>query len=259
MAERRMFSKRIINSARFLKMPSSTQALYFHLGLNADDDGVVEAYTIMNSISATEDDLRILCAKELVTVLNDDMVTYINDWRENNRIRADRKVDSFYKDLLLQMVPGAEIQQRKQRSDLKKELDSPWTDKGRHRIGKDSIGQYRLGEDRLGKDRTTIIDVVSFYENNGFGTISSKTREDLSYWITDFENIGATESDACELIIYAMGIAVEQNVRKYAYFNSILKDWEQNKLLTISDVQAKQNQRNQIKSNDQKNESYEGW
>lgn len=258
MAERRMFSKRIINSARFLKMPSSTQALYFHLGLNADDDGVVEAYTIMNSISATEDDLRILCAKELVTVLNDDMVTYINDWRENNRIRADRKVDSFYKDLLLQIVPNAEIQQRKPRADQKKELDGPWTDNGRHRIGKDSIGQYRLGEDRLVKDRTTIIDVVHFYENNGFGTISSKTREDLSYWINDFEVIGATESDACKLIIYAMGIAVEQNVRKYAYFNSILKDWEQNKLLTINDVQAKQNQRNQ-KENSQDNENYEGW
>ena len=44
MADRRMFSRRIINSAKFLKMPVSTQCLYFHLGLNADDDGIVEAY-----------------------------------------------------------------------------------------------------------------------------------------------------------------------------------------------------------------------
>ena len=60
MAERRMFSKRIINTARFLKMPTSTQCLYFHLGLNADDDGIVEAYTIMNSIGATDGGLKML-------------------------------------------------------------------------------------------------------------------------------------------------------------------------------------------------------
>ena len=86
-----MFSKRIVESARFLKMPPSTQNLYFHLGLNADDDGVVEGYNVMMQTGATEDDLKLLVAKGFVTVLNDDLVTYINDWRENNRIRADRQ------------------------------------------------------------------------------------------------------------------------------------------------------------------------
>lgn len=47
MAERRMFSARITESTRFLKMPATSQNLYFHLGLNADDDGVVEAYPVM--------------------------------------------------------------------------------------------------------------------------------------------------------------------------------------------------------------------
>ena len=105
MAERRMFSKRVIGSARFLKMPISTQCLYFHLGLNADDDGIVEAYTTIKQIGATEDDLKVLVAKGFCTVLNEDLVTYITDWRENNKLRADRKIDSIYKDLLLQMVP----------------------------------------------------------------------------------------------------------------------------------------------------------
>jgi len=59
MAQRRMFSKKIINSAKFLKMPVSTQCLYFHLGLNADDEGVVEGFNIMRMICATEDDLKI--------------------------------------------------------------------------------------------------------------------------------------------------------------------------------------------------------
>lgn len=113
MAQRRMFSKRIVESARFLKMPPSTQALYFHLSLHADDDGVVEGYNVMMQTGATEDDLKILVAKGFVTVLNDDLVTYINDWRENNRIRADRKVDSIYKDLLVKMLPDIEIQHAK--------------------------------------------------------------------------------------------------------------------------------------------------
>ena len=144
MAQRRMFSNRITNSARFIKMPLSSQALYFHLGLHADDDGVVEAFSIMRQTGAVEDDLRILVTKGFVSVLNDDLVTYITDWNENNKIRADRKVDSIYKDLLLKIMPTAELKQPKPRADTGKvtgrPMDNQWT------------AQVRLGKDRLGKD-----------------------------------------------------------------------------------------------------------
>lgn len=125
MAERRMFSKRITESARFLKMPTSTQALYFHLGLNADDDGVVEGYTIMRQIGATEDDLRILVGKNFINILNEDLVIYITDWLENNKIRSDRKVDSIYKPLLIQMLPDVNLQKTR----LSKKNDNQWTTK----------------------------------------------------------------------------------------------------------------------------------
>ena len=148
MAQRRMFSNRITNSARFIKMPLSSQALYFHLGLHADDDGVVEAFSIMRQTGAVEDDLRILVAKGFVSVLNDDLVTYITDWNENNKIRADRKVDSIYKDLLLKIMPTAELKQPKPRADTGKAtgrpMDNQWT------------AQVRLGKDRLGKDSKTL-------------------------------------------------------------------------------------------------------
>lgn len=151
MADRRMFSKRIINTARFLTMPLSTQALYFHLGLAADDDGVVEGFTTMRQVMASQDDLRILVAKGFVKLLNDDMVAYIMDWRENNRIRADRKTDSLYKDLLLKVIPDAELLAPRQRADVKKQdtgcpVDVQWTTDGRHRIGKVRIGEDRSGE-----------------------------------------------------------------------------------------------------------------
>lgn len=160
-----MFSQRIVESARFLKMPSSTQALYFHLGIHADDDGVVEGYNVMRQTGSTEDDLKILAAKGLITVLNADLVTYINDWKENNRIRSDRKVDSIYRDLLVKMLPDIEIQQAKARADTGKKtgvkaienngrpVDNQWT----------SNGPHRLGKDRLGKD--SINNIVDSFES----------------------------------------------------------------------------------------------
>lgn len=148
-----MFSQRIVESARFLKMPPSTQCLYFHLGIHADDDGVVEGYNVMKQTGSTEDDLKILAAKGLITVINSDLVTYINDWKENNRIRSDRKVDSIYRDLLIRMLPDIELQQSKARADTGKKtgikaiegnarpVDNQWTSNGPHRLGKDRLGK----------------------------------------------------------------------------------------------------------------------
>ncbi|MEQ2868626.1 DnaD domain protein [Selenomonas noxia] len=167
MAERRMFSKRIIGSARFLRMPGSTQALYFHLGMAADDDGIVEAYPIMQMVNASEDDLRLLAAKGFVKVLNEDLVTYILDWQENNKIRADRKVNSIYKDLLLQVMPETPLIEPRQRADRVRpdivqdnhgtQTGQPWDANGTsHGQPMDNhgtqMGPHRIGKDRIGKD-----------------------------------------------------------------------------------------------------------
>lgn len=152
MASRRMFSIRLINSARFLKMPISSQALYFHLGLMADDDGVVEAYNVIKSVGCTEDDLKILVAKGFVQVLNEDLVSYITDWNENNSIRADRKIDSIYKDLLVSVNPDVKLLEKRPRADVvKKQMDNQWTTNGQPMdgIGKDRIGEVSIEEDSI--------------------------------------------------------------------------------------------------------------
>ena len=113
-----MFTQKITSSARFLKMSPSAQSLYFHLGMHADDDGIVEAYTIMQLINAAEDDFKILVAKGFIKPLNDDLVSFILDWNEHNTIRADRKIDSRYKDLLIQMMPEVKLIEAKPRSDV---------------------------------------------------------------------------------------------------------------------------------------------
>ena len=204
MAQRRMFSKRIVESARFLKMPPSTQALYFHLGLHADDDGVVEGYNVMMQTGATEDDLKILVAKGFVTVLNDDLVTYINDWRENNRIRADRKVDSIYKDLLVKMLPDIEIQHAKARADTGKKtgikqleengrpVDDQRTTNGQPM---DRIGQSRSGQSRSGKDRSSSSSVEDVKKHNDDDDGKNKLLKGIKTTIKEYASCDPTDSE----------------------------------------------------------------
>ena len=154
-----MFSSRIISSGRFLKMPQTSQALYFHLCMNADDDGVVEAYKIIRMGGFGEDDLKVLAAKIFVKVLNEDLVSLVLDWNEHNLIRADRKVDSIYKELLVQIVPEIKLIEPKARADTgkptgKSPMDSQWTANGRPMDSQWTVnGPHRLGKDRIGKDR----------------------------------------------------------------------------------------------------------
>jgi len=137
MAERRMFAKAIINSARFLRMPTSSRLLYYDLGMSADDDGVVEAFTVMRTTGATEDDLRVLSAKGFVSILNDDLVTIITDWKQNNQIRSDRYKPSVYAHLLVKIEDGIPN-------------DNQMATDGIPMVSKRET-QYRLGKDSIDK------------------------------------------------------------------------------------------------------------
>ena len=67
MAERRMFTQKITESDAFLEMPLSTQALYFHLCMNADDDGFVKNPKRINKMmGGSEDDLKLLIMKVFI-------------------------------------------------------------------------------------------------------------------------------------------------------------------------------------------------
>ena len=157
MADRRMFSKRIVRSAKFLKMPVSSRELYWQLGIEADDDGIVEAFNTMRITGATEDDLKVLASKGFVQVLNEDLVTYILDWNENNKLRADRKVDSIYKNLLIQVNPDVRLIEPRPRADTKKltgqPVDDQWTSNGPHSIGKDRIVEVREVKEKVVEEK----------------------------------------------------------------------------------------------------------
>ena len=105
-----MFARSVIGSARFLRMPATTRLLYYDLGMQADDDGVVEAFSVMRTTGATEDDLRVLASRGFVHVLNEDLVTYITDWKRNNLIKNDRYRPSMYHEMLVRLTDGTQME-----------------------------------------------------------------------------------------------------------------------------------------------------
>ena len=90
MAERRMFTQKIVDSDAFLDMPLSTQALYFHLNMRADDDGFVNnPKKVQRMVGASEDDLKLLIAKRFLIAFENGVVV-IKHWRMHNLLRKDR-------------------------------------------------------------------------------------------------------------------------------------------------------------------------
>lgn len=80
--------------------------------------------------------------------------------------------------------------------------------------------------------------LFEFWECNGFGMIAPRTREDLTYWVKDFQEIGATEQEALELIQEALNLAINANARRYNYVNGILKNWEAKRYTNVKQVNA---------------------
>ena len=148
MAERRMMSKSIIKSDTFLDMPATTQNLYFHMLLDADDDGFINApKSIMRMIGAKDDDMKVLSAKQFVIPFESGVVV-IKDWKIHNYIQNDR-----YKPSTLPERDLLNIQKDKTYT-LKSDVSRMDTECIQTvSIGKDRLGKVRLGKDRIGKDR----------------------------------------------------------------------------------------------------------
>lgn len=142
MAERRMFAKTIIDSDAFLDMPLSTQALYFHLSMRADDDGFINnPKKIQRMIGCSDDDLKLLLAKSFIIAFDSGIIV-IKHWRLHNYIQKDR-----YKPTIYQSEKSMLCEDKSHVYSLDTGCiqDVSKTDT-QVRLGKDSLGQDRLGE-----------------------------------------------------------------------------------------------------------------
>lgn len=232
----RMFSNTITQSARFLRMPLSTQALYFHLGMQADDDGVVEAFTVMRLVGAMEDDLRVLAGKGFVTILNDDLVSLIMDWNTNNVIRKERYKPSIYSNLLLQLnglEPGwhpndtQPAPKRHPNGTQTATIGSPKTRQDKIRQDKTIQAATELEPDPL--EYREKPDELVIYATQNLTTMNARSLDELISYRDVFTD---------DMIKEAIDETLKHGSRAYAYTHSILERWRQAGYKTVAEVNA---------------------
>lgn len=95
MAKKRMFDKAIIDTDRFMDLSMSSKALYFLLGMEADDEGFVSYKKVMRVHGGNEDDIKVLVAKKFVIAF-DSGVVVITDWNKNNYLDKNRVSSTEY-------------------------------------------------------------------------------------------------------------------------------------------------------------------
>ena len=156
MAERRMFAKTIIDSDAFLDMSLSTQALYFHLSMRADDDGFVNnPKKIQRMIGSGDDELKMLVLKKFIIPFESG-VCVIKHWRIHNYIRNDRYKETVYKDeksMLGMKENGSYTLENNFGIPFANQSDTIGIPDG-HRLD----SQVRLGKERIGKDSIELVE-----------------------------------------------------------------------------------------------------
>lgn len=245
MAERRMLSKKIFQSRKFLMMPFEAQALYTHLILSSDDDGVVEAFPIVRMIGAKEDSLGLLVVKKFILPLNDDMVYFITDFEEQNKIRADRVQPSRYRELLLEktdlVVEGKRVTGQKKYIDGQvtgkcQTNDGQVTGKCQHSIGKDRIVEDSIGEYSLVESRS--VDNDDDAGQKSFSKIikdsNIKINERHTQMLMDYI---ALDHFTIPMIQYAVEKTEDAGSTSFNYLKAILENWKKEGFTSLEEVE----------------------
>lgn len=178
MAQRRMFSKEVTTSDLFVDMPSSSQLLYFHLGMEADDEGFIgNAKMLSRAYGSNNDDLKLLEAKGFIIAFPSG-VTVVKDWNLNNKIRKDRQKPTIYTEekTLLSLDSKGSYLLGNQVSTIPQPNDNQMS-------AQDRIGEVRLGKDSIGKDSIDASQPNTFQEKSSGEDINSLLSEYLDSFI----------------------------------------------------------------------------
>lgn len=228
MAQRRMFSKKITDTDNFLDMPLSTQALYFHLNMGADDEGFIDKVkTIQRTIGASDDDIKILIAKGFIIPFESGVVV-IRHWRIHNYIQADRFQATIHQN------EKEQLDYDKSKVASIKPLEPC--------IQNVSIvdTQVRLGEDRLEIDKGRLDKNNNHNihgEKKSLSEIIKKSNIKLNERQTQqiLEYI-ALDDMKVNMIEYAIQLTEDAGADSFNYLNKILSSWKDKKLTTLEQV-----------------------
>ena len=184
MAEKRMLSKSFLFDSKFMTMPDSAQVLYVYLNVNADDDGIIDSYSIIKMLGSKEDDLKILQAKGYIVPI-DDYLVFLPDWLQNQSLRIDRYRPSMHRFRLLNLYPNyfnnlkpiklSKILESKQTENLREELMNKWYAEEKPLVYQTDpqlrLGQIRSDSDKIRLDKVRIDKVrsvdVGILDNEG--------------------------------------------------------------------------------------------
>jgi len=153
MAQKRMFSLQIVDTDAFLEMPVSSQLLYFHLSMRADDDGFIgNPKKIMRAVGVQEDDLKVLIAKRFILTFETGIIV-IKHWRINNYIQNDRYNETKY----VEEKNNLELKDNSSYTERIQDVSSLETQV--------SIGKSRLDKVRLEGEKTPAEEAKDFFSN----------------------------------------------------------------------------------------------
>ena len=234
MAQRRMFSRKITETDHFLEMPLSSQALYFHLNMGADDEGFIDkAKTIQRTIGASDDDMKLLIAKGFLIPFESGVVV-IRHWRIHNYIQADRFQATIYQDEKEQLD-----------FDKSKIASIKPLDQCIQNVSKMDT-QVRLGEDRLDKDRLDkdrLDKVNNLYSGEDekkslSQIIKSSTVKINDRQIQQIQEYIGLDNMTVDMIEYAIQLTEDAGAESFNYLNKILKSWKDKGLTSLDEAKA---------------------
>lgn len=218
-----MFDKTITNADDFLEMPDSSQNLYFHLSMNADDDGFVNNWkSIMRMTGHKEDDLKVLVAKQFIIPF-DSGVIVIRHWRINNYLRSDRYKETKFKEEKSQLILGENEEYL-----LKNISGIPMVDTDKNRIDKN-----RIDKNSIYNTLTPLYDIL---QENGFN-LSPIQCEVVDTWEDN------------ELTRYAIKQAVINNKFNIKYVDKILYQYQKDNIKTVQQAIEREEEFNNKKKN----------
>ena len=164
MAERRMFAKSIIDSDDFLDMPMSARLLYYDLSMRADDDGFVNAPKRISKLTgASDDDLKVLCAKRYIIPFDSGIVV-IRHWKIHNYIQNDRYKETMYKDEKKSLDIQGKVYEKRTDNTLQEDITNECIQNVSKMDTQVRLGKASQGKNSLGKARNDDLEVKSIGE-----------------------------------------------------------------------------------------------
>lgn len=242
MASKRMFSLSVIDTDAFLEMPCSTQALYFHLCMRADDDGFVgNPRIIIRTVGASDDDFKLLIAKRFILTFEDGVIV-IKHWRMHNTLSTNRyKETSYLEDKAMLKIKKNNaytfgdgeplddsylIERSKRQTDNRRDKDAQKTQPDKKRVDKNRRDKSREEESietahfspptleevkQYCQDRRNNVNAerfVDYYTANGW-KIGKVTMTDWRAAVRSWENNGVEKNEMSDYYKMAQAWLIE--------------------------------------------------